>query len=207
MAVATGWSSRRATAMEAAGSASTAAWSSKTFDQDLRRHAVGRVGLGVDTDEFPHPGFVLDQAHRHVLRRGGVGERGAADHLRHAVAEGLEPGLPARDAQIVVLAAVAHLDGEAALQPAEERVGRGHQRRAAQRVVGAECPVGDHRYPGPAGAEHDATALQQSAPAAPVGERAVEGDEGAVAELCFGRRWRCSGSVRVPQQPPVKTCS
>ena len=101
----------------AAGSASTAGTSSNTIDEDLRRHAVGRVGLGVDADEFPHPGFVVDQAQRHVRRGGAASGSGARQIISGTgVAEGLEPGFPAREAQIVVLAAVAHLDGEAALQ-------------------------------------------------------------------------------------------
>ena len=90
-------------------------------------------------------------------------------------------------------------------QTCEEGVGRGHERRAAQRVIRAKGAVGHNRDPCSAGAQHRPAALEQRTAAAPVRHRAVERDESAMAELCLGQRWRCSGSLRLPQYPSVKT--
>ena len=78
-------------------------------------------------DEVAHARLVVSHAHGDVVHRGRIGERSAADHFRHRVAEEFQTGLEARGAQIVILAAVAHLDREAALEAAEEGVSGGHQ--------------------------------------------------------------------------------
>ena len=111
------------------------------FSQDLGWHAVRRVRLGVDGNEVAEAFLVVHDADGDAVDRGRFGQGRAADHLRHGVAEDLQAGLLAGEAQVLVLAAVADLDGEAAGQACEERVGRAHERRAAQRVVRANGAV------------------------------------------------------------------
>ena len=105
------------------------------------------------------------------------------DHLWNGLAEGLQTGGLAGGAQVVVLAAVAHLHAVAPRQVAEERIGPCDQLVPPESVVGAEGTVGHDRDPRPTRAQDGPAPLLERPPASPPGDGPAERDEVAMAEL------------------------
>ena len=158
MAVATGSSSRRATTMWASPS-ETMGRLVEEVGEDLGRHAVGPVGLGVRPHRSrPGPASSSTQAHGKVGGRRDLGQGARQSISGVGSSESLEAGGPAGRRR----SSSSPLSRTLMLKPRARPLKDARPCRPGgpvEGVVGAEGPVGHNRDPGSAGAQHGPVAL------------------------------------------------